>query len=104
MRTSTEILHHTKDLMGRMYRQPEKFARTASELNVALNQIHHIWGYITGREAEMTEIHTDLCRSDYADGLPDGFFDVLDTSDSVALTLVSKHWRNVDAKLGITVE
>jgi hypothetical protein len=105
MKSATQVLNYTRDLMARMYREPDRFARTPSELNVALLQIHCMWGYVTDRESEMNALHVELCKSDYQDNkLPDGFFDHLGNPDNEAWKLVSRHWQNVDAALGISTE
>ena len=100
MKSAQEILEHVRDLMARMYEHPERFARTPSELNVALRQIHHMWGYITERDGEIQTVHLDLCKVDYPN-MPDGFFDPSSKPSSQAWKQVAQHWQNVDAALGI---
>ena len=102
MKTSEQILAHLKDVIANIYRRPEMYAQTPSELELALFHYHMLLGFVSDLDG-LGKAYGELCVEDYGSATGPDWMIEQHGLDPEKLARVITHWRKVDQSIGLSI-
>ena len=93
MKSANELLAHLIAVLTDIYKHPEMYAETPSELNSAFFYYYSIWGFITECDSELIICQTNLDDEFGFEITADSFYERINRPDISAFQSTLAHWK-----------
>jgi hypothetical protein len=104
MKTGDEMATWLVDVIHQIYRRPEMYAATRSELESALWHYHFFWAWVVGRQGEFIDARTEEMienpEYDHAMRSHELVGESLEHNRAIFVPIVT-YWRCVDQRLDL---